>query len=194
MNAEQAAALRAPFPPEQIGKLPKGGAQLSYVGHAAVNDRLLQVDPTWVWEPDRTADNRWDVQRVGKELVLTGRLTVCGVSRPCVGSCPENAFEAMKQLQSDAIRNGAMRFGVALDLWAKEDLSGDGHGSAPVAPSAGRKPNPTADAKKAILEAAGGDKQIAADVWGDRSDVPGPDELALMVEEAKTIVEMQASF
>jgi hypothetical protein len=51
MNAEQAAALRAPFPPSAIGKLPRAGIQLDYVGHAAVCDRLLEVDPEWTWEP-----------------------------------------------------------------------------------------------------------------------------------------------
>jgi hypothetical protein len=77
-------ALRQPFPPEAIGKLPriicracnesnsKVCAQhrkneckgchnyitdrhihLDYVGHAAVTDRLNQVDPTWNWRPIR---------------------------------------------------------------------------------------------------------------------------------------------
>ena len=51
MTPEQAAALRAPFPPEQVGKLPKAGMTLDYVSHAWVTERLLQVDPTWCWEP-----------------------------------------------------------------------------------------------------------------------------------------------
>lgn len=45
------AKLREPFPPEQIGKLPKGGVMLDYVGHAALTARLLDVDPEWSWEP-----------------------------------------------------------------------------------------------------------------------------------------------
>ena len=48
MNDDQLkalAALREPFPPEQIGKLPKGGAMLDFVGHAALTARLLSVDP-----------------------------------------------------------------------------------------------------------------------------------------------------
>ena len=36
----------------------------------------------------------------------------------------DDAFEVHKQLISDALRNAAMRFGVALDLWSKEDLHG----------------------------------------------------------------------
>jgi len=51
MKQEQQDALRAPFPKEQIQKLPTGGLQLDYVSHAWVTDRLLQVDPEWTWEP-----------------------------------------------------------------------------------------------------------------------------------------------
>ena len=51
MKQEQQDALRAPFPKEQIQKLPTGGLQLDYVSHAWVTDRLLQVDPTWSWQP-----------------------------------------------------------------------------------------------------------------------------------------------
>ena len=43
--------------------------------------------------------------------------TVCGVTRIGVGD-----GKSMKELIGDAIRNAAMRFGVALDLWSKEEL------------------------------------------------------------------------
>ena len=67
--------MRAPFPENQISKLPKGTKaqnecpanekinckvcggwhhpriiHLDYVGHAALTDRLLDVDPNWNWE------------------------------------------------------------------------------------------------------------------------------------------------
>jgi len=123
MNAEQAAALRAPFPKESIGQIPKGGAQLDYVGHAAVTDRLLQVDPEWTWEPVAWAANGTPLWAVdGNDAVMWIKLTVAGVTRFGVGICKDNAFELEKQLISDALRNAAMRFGVALDLWSKEDL------------------------------------------------------------------------
>ena len=54
MTPEEATALRKPFPKGAIGKIPKGGMQLDYVGHAAVTDRLLAVDPAWTWEPMAT--------------------------------------------------------------------------------------------------------------------------------------------
>lgn len=123
MNAEQAAALRVPFPPEQIGKLPKAGITLDFAGHAVVTARLLDVDPAWSWEPVAFADDGGPMIRYGqKEASLWIRLTVCGVTRLGVGTAPAGAFELEKQLISDALRNAAMRFGVALDLWSKEPI------------------------------------------------------------------------
>lgn len=116
IDAEKATALRKPFPRESIGQLPKGGVMLDYVGHAAVTDRLLTVDPEWAWD---FALHRAD----GTPVLNDGdgnlwiKLTVCGVTRLGVGD-GKNAKERI----GDAIRNAAMRFGVALDLWAKENL------------------------------------------------------------------------
>lgn len=115
MNAEKATLLRKPFPPESIGQLPKGGVMLDYAGHAAVTDRLLMVDPTWSWEP--MALDQFGSPMTDKEGNLWIRLTICGVTRLGVGD-----GKSMKERVGDAIRNAAMRFGVALDLWAKENL------------------------------------------------------------------------
>jgi hypothetical protein len=117
MTPEDAKKLRAPFPPEQVGKLPKAGITLDYVGHAAVTDRLLQVDPSWTWEyaPEYpAADGMWI------------KLTVCGVTRPGFGD-----GKNPKEWISDAIRNAAMRFGVALDLWSKQPLLDETTGAPP---------------------------------------------------------------
>lgn len=96
---------------------------LDFVGHAGATDRLLKVDPEWTWEPVAfDADGAPLVKRDGKEARLWIRLTIAGVSRLGVGIVETGKFELEKQLISDAIRNAAMRFGVALDLWSKEDL------------------------------------------------------------------------
>jgi len=115
MTAEKAVALRQPFPPESVGKLPKGGVMLDYVGHAAVTDRLLTVDPNWSWEPFALGPD--GLPAPDREGNLWIRLTICGVTRIGVGD-GKNAKERI----GDALRNAAMRFGVALDLWAKENL------------------------------------------------------------------------
>jgi len=137
--AERYAALRVPFPREQVGKLPRGGITLDYVGHAAVTDRLLTVDPLWSWEPMALDAGLPAIGQVGGDAVMWIRLTVLGMTRLGVGIVRKDAFERDKQLISDAIRNAAMRFGVALDLWSKEDLRhddgvaewGNEHGDAP---------------------------------------------------------------
>lgn len=96
---------------------------LDYVGHAGVTDRLLQADPAWTWEPLAIGDDGVPVINVANgEATMWVRMTVNGVTRIGVGSAPAQSFELHKQLISDAIRNVAMRFGVALDLWSKEPL------------------------------------------------------------------------
>jgi hypothetical protein len=73
------------------------------------------------------------------------KLTICGVTRLGVGD-GKNA----KEVIGDAIRNAAMRFGVALDLWAKENLvefaqtanTAPASGASPPAGAAGRAHSP----------------------------------------------------
>lgn len=130
-----AALLRAPFPASAIGKLPRAGTTLDYVGHAAVTDRLLAVDPHWSWEPVAwTPEGSPLIEARGTEHTMWIRLTVCGVTRLGVGIVTEKAFEREKQLISDALRNAAMRFGVALDLWSKSDLHGESTEPDPAPP------------------------------------------------------------
>jgi hypothetical protein len=119
MKQEQKDALRAPFPKEQIQKLPTGGLQLDYVSHAWVTDRLLQVDPLWTWKP--LAFTGAGLPAFDANGGLWIELTVCGVTRYGYGE-PQgrDKFDMTKGAIGNAIRNAAMRFGVALDLWAKE--------------------------------------------------------------------------
>lgn len=146
------ARLREPFPAAVIGKLPKVTCKacskkncsehrqgkcstckafistqhihVDYIGHAEVTDRLLEVDPSWSWEPFAVdATGLPAIASDGAELSMWIRLTVCGVTRPGVGTVAVAATESTKQLISDALRNAAMRFGVGLDLWAKSDLA-----------------------------------------------------------------------
>lgn len=128
--------LREPFPDGTVGKLPKpykrdspkgncrecGGyhglpaVHLDYVGHAAVTDRLLTVDPEWTWEPVGV-DPTTGLPVLDREGNLWIKLTVLGVTRYGVGDGAN-----MKERIGDALRNAAMRFGVALSLWTKDEL------------------------------------------------------------------------
>lgn len=154
MTPEQAAKLREPFAAEQIGKLPRAGITLDYVGHAATTDRLLQVDPEWTWEPMGTDDfgNPSIVSGLGEAnepVCLWINLTVCGVTRPGFGS-----GKTAKIAIGDAIRNAAMRFGVALDLWAKEDLHANGSAGEPRRDTRPSEAGPSAAASVAPSSAA----------------------------------------
>jgi hypothetical protein len=112
--------LRKPFPENQISYLPKGGVKLAYVGHAALTDRLLDADPMWTWEPLSMADGL-PVLDANKGMWI--RLTVCGVTRLGYGHAgSKTGGDAMKEIIGDALRNAAMRFGAALDLWHKGEL------------------------------------------------------------------------
>lgn len=134
------ARLREPFPPEQIGKLPRnlnesgvksscrvcGGyhkpaaLHLDFVGHAEVTARLLDADPCWTWEPVAEPATKGLPTTVGSMWIA---LTVAGVTRYGFGSVEgKTGGDAVKEVIGDAIRNAAMRFGVALNLWAKSDL------------------------------------------------------------------------
>ena len=121
MNEEQAKKLREPFPKSAIGKLPKAGLQLDFVGHAAVTQRLLEVDPDWTWQPVGFDSN--GLPAFDEHGGLWIMLTVCGVTRYGYGEpMGGDVFDRRKGAIGNAIRNAAMRFGVALDLWSKDDI------------------------------------------------------------------------
>lgn len=158
-TAERLKHLRDPFPPNQISQLPKPtkaqteevrkdftkgircdicGAwhhpkvvHLSYVGHAALTDRLLDVDAAWSWEP--LALDAHGLPAIDKDGGLWIRLTVAGVTRLGYGDAQgKTGGDAMKERIGDALRNAAMRFGAALDLWHKGILHLDDEPEAPA--------------------------------------------------------------
>jgi hypothetical protein len=176
------AKLREPFAADLISKLPKqskaqkealdkdrslgvscnvcGGwhhknaVHLDYVGHAALTDRLLDVDPMWSWEPmGFAADGTPAFDRNGGLWI---KLTVCGVTRLGYGSADgKSGGDAVKEIIGDAMRNAAMRFGAALDLWHKGDLHA--HKEEPV---------PSLEERAfAHLKACAVDRNTFADAW-----------------------------
>lgn len=148
------ALLREPFAANHISKLPKPtkaqtdavkanfkagirctlcGAwhhpdvvHLDYVGHAALTDRLLDTDPNWSWEPVAFRDGLPAFDHTGGLWI---KLTVCGVTRLGYGHAAakpqQDPGAREKEVIGDALRNAAMRFGAALDLWHKGDLHAD---------------------------------------------------------------------
>jgi hypothetical protein len=94
---------------------------LDYVGHAELTNRLLDADPFWEWEP--VAFDQRGLPAFDDNGGLWIRLTVCGHTRLGYGDAQgKRGPNAVKEAIGDALRNAAMRFGAALDLWAKSDL------------------------------------------------------------------------
>lgn len=141
------AQLAAPFPPEEVEKLPKvlrrddqdrgrcnndrysadghhcGGyharaMHLDYVGHAGITMRLNDVvgPDGWSWEPMATDSDGLPV--MSTEFWI--KLTVNGVTKYGVG---DDFGRSSKQAIGDALRNAAMRFGIATYLWSKSDAA-----------------------------------------------------------------------
>lgn len=182
-QVEGLARLREPFGPEHVGLLPKvtcrdcsdrqrqcqkhskakcdtcdawispAHIHLDYVGHGAVTDRLLEVDPAWNWEPlatDPAGMPSFVMDKSGNPIEFWIRLTVCGVTRLGVGTCPSGQFDAAKVLIGDALRNAAMRFGVALDLWIKGHAEDDERTTATSERTASRQGPPPSSRENTI--------------------------------------------
>jgi len=153
-RAEFAAALArltAPFPADQVEKLPKqlrsgdqdkgkcargsnysadghycGGwharsMHLDYIGHAGITARLGEADPFWTWEP-------MGLTEAGTPLMnddgMWIKLTVLGVTRYGYGDPGgKRGPNAVKEVIGDALRNAAMRHGVATYLWSKSEAA-----------------------------------------------------------------------
>jgi hypothetical protein len=177
--------LRVPFAANHISKLPKqmskndqdkgkcergsrysadgtfcGGwharsIHLDFVGHAALTDRLLDADPLWSWEPMALEPNGMPAFDTIGGLWI--RLTVCGVTRLGYGDAQgKTGPNAVKETIGDALRNAAMRFGAALDLWHKGELHTD-----EAAPAAVEPPNARAPESPGSAPAAGAVSAIA---------------------------------
>jgi hypothetical protein len=161
--------LTAPFRPDEIELLPKpwekegkpidcttcGGRHLmgakaphlSYVGHAGMTMRLIEVDPKWKWTPlhpdidDRALaaifSSGMDAQAMREALewlaehsppkVENGgiwiRLNVAGFTAIGFGDADGKTGSPrdMKIMIGDAIRNAAMRLGSGTYLWSKSE-------------------------------------------------------------------------
>jgi hypothetical protein len=133
--------MRKPFEPHQISTMcrptkkdnPAGNCracggfhklpavQLSYVGHAALTDRLLDADPEWTWEPLSYAPDGTPLLDAQGGMWI--KLSVAGVTRLGYGDAQGKiGGDATKERIGDALRNAAMRFGAALELWHKGTL------------------------------------------------------------------------
>lgn len=189
--------LREPFPENQISLLPRATTKdgkkakcnecsgyhafpsihLKYVGHAALTDRLLDADPNWSWEPMTLKEGLPGFDTNGGLWI---KLTVCGVTRLGYGNATNSQYKEIgsreKEVIGDALRNAAMRFGAALDLWHKGELHVDHEEEAPKAkketPSENpiSKENPTCKTCNSVMLLSKNGQHFYCNSWRDGRD------------------------
>ena len=141
--------------PKIVGKLPKAGMQLDFVGHADVVKALCEIDEAWSMEPVAFDANGLPAYRVENGMAhMAAWMTIHGVRRLGIGSVMHNKPDLFKELQSDAIRNCAMRFGIYLSLWTKSEWEDVSYTPAtPLVKSAAPTPKaaPTPQAQPVVL-------------------------------------------
>jgi hypothetical protein len=152
MNQDQAAMLRAPFPPEKVGKLPRvtcgkcrDSRERSCDSHKKskcsdcgnwITSAHIHLD--FVGHADATdrflevdPDWHWEPFALDPRGLpafddnggMWIRLTIAGTTRIGYGDADgKKGANAVKEAIGDALRNAGLRFGVALDLWRKEGV------------------------------------------------------------------------
>lgn len=158
--------LREPFPPSQVGKLPKGSIYLDFVGHGWLTQRFLDVDLLWDWEP--FALDGMGLPQLDEFGGLWIRLTICGVTRIGYGDAGnKQGPNAIKEAIGDALRNAGMRFGAALDLWCKGD---------PDTPEPPKPPTPIEESLEELGDAVAAlglnPTDVAAQFYGVHKQTP----------------------
>ena len=107
--------------PSIVGKLPRGGITLDFVGHAEINRILIDIDPLWNWSPVEFVNGRPAINETNGMATMWGYLTILGKTMLGVGSVRSDKPDLDKELVGDFLRNASMRFGICLSLWSKSE-------------------------------------------------------------------------
>lgn len=109
--------------PKIVGTIPRNGINLAYVSHADITKILIEIDPLWSWQPVEWVNGRPAINVENGTATMWATLTLLGKSMLGVGSVRADKQDLDKELVGDFLRNAAMRFGIALSLWSKQDWS-----------------------------------------------------------------------
>lgn len=118
--------------PKIVGKLPKGNTYLDFVGHADITRILIEIDPHWRLVPIAWENGRPAMHVVNGMATMWFEMSLLGQARLAIGTAKENSPDLDKVLYGDALRNGAMRFGIGLSLWTKQEWDDLNHHQAPA--------------------------------------------------------------
>lgn len=139
------AKLREPFPPEVVLKKPQlnradpnarkvycaecgsyhpaNAVHLDYLGHAVITDRLNTVLGVDNWNIEPAVRDEFGAPVYDRSGGMWFKITILGKTMWCYGDAQgKEGPNAVKEIIGDAIRNGAMRFGVGLYLWTKNKV------------------------------------------------------------------------
>jgi hypothetical protein len=91
--------------PSIVGKLPRGGITLDFVGHAEINRILIDVDVNWNWSPVEFVNGRPAINETNGMATMWGYLTILGKTMLGVGSVRADKPDLDKELIGDFLRN-----------------------------------------------------------------------------------------
>lgn len=107
--------------PKIVGYIQRSGINLAYVSHAEITRILIEIDPMWNWQPAAWIEGKPAIQESNGMATMWGSLTLLGKTLIGVGSVRADKPDYEKELVGDFLRNAAMRFGICLALWSKQD-------------------------------------------------------------------------
>ena len=144
ITQEASDKLLTPFKDAQILQVTKKGTNLSYINHATIIRRIIEVDPSFELQTVKDSHGNPVIEycaNSGTPISMLVELTINGVRREGYGSYdpPVKAEikeklktgeikwsglmdpDATKKMFSDAVSVVASRFGVGIQLWDKSD-------------------------------------------------------------------------
>jgi len=128
--------------PKIVGMITKNGVNLDFVGHAEITRILIEIDPLWNWQPAAWIDGRPAIHESNGVATMWGNLTLLNKTLLGVGTAATimttragekfNKPDYEKELIGDFLRNAAMRFGICLSLWSRQDREQPASTPAPI--------------------------------------------------------------
>lgn len=90
------------------------GHEVDYVEWHTVADLLDQICPEWSHQVKH-------IQQIGDMVAITASISIQGVTRQGVGTGSAYDEKGIKKAEHDALKRAAVKFGIARDLYRKED-------------------------------------------------------------------------